>query len=195
MLSVVATAWIAAACAGPQTTIEQQWRTSNPNVGELRNVVTMCIVDDGTMKRSCEDKLAQKLARTGVRATPMYSILSSDEMKDRAAAKLKLVAAGYDGVIAMRLVSRDQELQYVPGTFDYYWGMTYDPGYLYSETVVRIETSAYSLASNQLMWSALSKTVDPDSVREGLDQVTDLAASQLQKERVIAGTPRPAPAT
>src|SRR5690606_37036085 len=99
-----------AACAGSSTTIEQQWRTSDPSVAELRNVVTWCKIPSITVRRDCEDRMAQQLASIGVRATPLYSIFDETEMKDRAAAKQKLLASGYDGVIAMRLVSRDQEL-------------------------------------------------------------------------------------
>lgn len=180
-----------AACAGPSTTIEQSWRAPDAaQLGGLRNVVTMAVTADGTLRRSAEDQMAAKLAAAGVRATPMYAVLGDAELQNREQAKAKLRTMGYDGVIALRLVSRDQELEYVPGSFDYYWGMTYDPGYLYSETVVRIETSAYSLENNRLVWSAISKTIDPDSIREGIDEVTALAASQLQKQGVVAGTPR-----
>lgn len=191
LLRAIAIGLLLAACAGPSTTIEQSWRAPDAQLGGLRNVVTMAVTSDGTLRRSTEDQMAAKLAAAGIRATPMYAVLGDAERQNRDQAKAKLRAMGYDGVIALRLVSRDQELEYVPGSFDYYWGMTYDPGYLYSETVVRIETSAYSLEDNRLVWSAISRTVDPDSIREGIDEVTALAASQLQKQGVVAGTPRP----
>lgn len=190
LLDAIVIGLLLTACAGSSTTIEQSWRAPNAQLGGLQNVVTMAATPDGTLRRSAEDQMAAKLAAAGVRATPMYTVLSDAELKNHEQAKAKLRAMGYDGVIGLRLVSRDQELEYVPGSFDYYWGMTYDPGYLYTETVVRIETSAYSLDNNQLVWSAISRTVDPDSIREGIDEVTALAATQLQKQGVVAGTPR-----
>lgn len=195
LLRVAALAWLLVACGGPSTTIEQSWRTPDARIRELRNVVTLYVSRDGTMRRSVEDAMAQKLARGGTRATPAYAVLADDELRDRQRAKAKLTAAGYDGVIAIRLVSKDQALEYVPGTFDHYWGpawsMAYDPGYLVSEIVVRVETSAYSLVDNQLAWSALSKTVDPDTPREAVDDVTTVAAAELQKQGIVATAPRP----
>lgn len=180
------------ACAGPSTTIEQAWKS--PSSTELSNVVTACMTRDGALRRTCEDDMARKLLAAGVRATPLYAALPGAEIGERDGTKAKLLAAGYDGVIALRLVSREQQIEYVPGSFDYYWDSGwwggYD-GYLYSETVVRIETSAYSLADNQLVWSALSRTVDPDTVREGIDEVAGVAANAMARQRVVAGTLRP----
>ena len=196
-LRAVAIAVIAAACGGTSTTIEQSWRTPDPRVSAMQNVVTLSLSRDGAVRRNIEDQLARKIRGNGVRATPGYLIIPDAELADRAAVREKLAAAGFDGVIAVRLVSREHQLQYVPGTWDTYWGTAwspaYDPGYLESELVVRIETSAYSLDDQKLVWSALSRTVDPASVREGIDEVTTLAASQLSKQGIVAGTPRPPP--
>ena len=42
-------------------------------------------------------------------------------------------------------------------------------------------TAAYSLTTNQLVWSALTKTVDPDSARKLLGDTSKVVASQLTK--------------
>ena len=181
---------VMAACGGASTTIEQSWTAPEARLGELRNVVTLYVSSDGAMRRTVEDAMSQQLARAGVRVTPSYTFLRDDELLDRARAKATLVAAGFDGVIGIRLVSREQELAYIPGTFDGYWGpawsAAYDPGYLVSETVVRVETSAYSLTSNQLVWSALSRTVDPNGPREVIDDITQVAATELRKQGIVA---------
>lgn len=188
LLCLTATAWSFAGC-GPSTTIEQSWRAPQAQRAAMRNVVTVCF-SDGVIRRNVEDAMAQKLARAGVRATPSYTFLSDQALQEQGPAKAKLVSAGFDGVVALRLVSREQELHYIPPTFDGYWGpgwsMAYDPGYVASELVVRVETSAYSLADDQLVWSAISRTVDPNSPREGIDQVTTVAARELQKQGVVA---------
>lgn len=179
-----------AACGGPSTTIEQSWTAPGPQVGRLQNVVTLYVSRDGTMRRSVEDAMAQKLAGAGIRAVPAYQVLTDEDLRDRERAKARLAAAGFDGVIANRLVSKETELEYVPGSFDSYWGpawsMAYDPGYVYTETVVRVETTAFSLTTNQLVWSAISKTVDPENQREVIEQVTSVAARELQKRGIVA---------
>lgn len=195
MLRLATLVVLLVACGGPSTTIEQSWRAPEARIGNMRNVVTLYLSRDGAMRRSVEDEMARKLARTGIRATPAYSILSDGDLEDRDRAKAKLVDSGFDGVIAIRLVSKETELEYVP-SFDHYWGpawsMAYGPGDVYAETVVRIETSAFSLVDNQLAWTALSRTVDPDNPRETIDEVTTIAARELEKQGVIArGQPGP----
>jgi hypothetical protein len=194
LLCLAAIAWPSTGC-GSSTKVEQTWTAPNAQAVAMRNVVTVCF-SDGTIRRTVEDEMARKLAAAGVRATPSYTLLSDQELQERGIARAKLASAGFDGVVALRLVSREQELHYIPPTFDGYWGAgwgtVYDPGYVASEMVVRVESSAYSLANDQLVWSAITKTIDPDSPRKGIDEVTTVAARELQKQGVIVAAARPA---
>jgi hypothetical protein len=194
LLCLAAIAWLSAGC-GSSTKVEQTWTAPNAQRAPLGNVVTVCF-SDGTMRRNVEDAMARKLAEAGIHATPSYTLLSDQELQQRDAAKAKLASAGFDGVVALRLVSKEHQLQYIPSTFDGYWGpgwgMAYDPGDVAIETVLRVETSAYSLTSGQLVWSEITKTVDPDSPRQGIDQVTTVAAREMQKDGILASAARPA---
>jgi len=178
-----------AACGG-STQIEQSWKAPNLPPSNLRNVVTVYISRDETMRRTVEDSMAQRLAHLGVQAVPAYSVLSDDDLKDRDRAKAKLVAGGYDGAVALRLVGKETKVVAAPPTFDGYWGMAwpgaYDPGYLSTETIVRVETNVFSLADNKLVWSALSKTVDPNTLRSAIDDVTKVVANALEKQQIVA---------
>jgi hypothetical protein len=170
--------------------MEQTWKAPNLVPNNLHNVVTVYISRDGAMRRTVEDSMAQKLRGEGVRATPAYSILNNDALKDRERAKARLQAAGYDGVVAIKLVSKNTQVEVTPGTYDGYWGPAwdgaYDPGYLTTETVVRVETSVYSLHDGKLVWSGVSKTVDPNSMSSAISDVTEVVAKALQKQQIIA---------
>src|SRR6185436_425426 len=107
---------LAAACAS--TSIEQQWRA--PQVTQLHRVATVMHSRDITVRRAAEDDMAQQLRTRGVDAVPGYRILSDQDYHDREAAKARLRAAGFDGVIVMRLAGKDTRLQYVPGNFGAY---------------------------------------------------------------------------
>jgi|MudIll2142460700_1097286.scaffolds.fasta_scaffold21730_3 hypothetical protein len=170
------------------TTIEQSWRAPDVKLEALRNVVTVYIAPDGSIRRTIEDEMASKLARKGIRATPMYTVMSEDDMLDRDRAKARLIAAGFDGVVAIRLVSKES----FASSFDDYWGSAwpsmYDPNYAFTEVVVRVETNVYSLASDELLWSALSRTIDPASSRTVVDEVTTLVAGELSTHGVVVGS-------
>lgn len=178
----------AAACGG-STTMEQTWKAPNLVPNNLHNVVTVYINRDGSMRRTVEDSMAQKLAAEGVRATPGYSVLTNDDLKDRDRVKAKLLAQGYDGVVSLRLVSKETQVEAMPATWDGYWGPAwggaYDPGYLSTETIVRVETSVYQLSNGKLVWSGLSKTVDPNSMQSTIHDVTQVVAKALQKDQIV----------
>lgn len=193
LVAIAITALTFAACA-PSTTIEQTW--TSPTVRSeppLQNVVTVFFSDNVTIRRAGEDQLARDLIRKGVNATPSYAIFQDEELSDLDAVKAKLATMGYDGVVTMRIVDRYQELDYMPPTFDGYWGSAYpyfyspgyySSGYAYTETVVRVETSAYSLRTNKLVWSALTKTYG-DEADDLIDETSRVIASQLT-ERGLA---------
>lgn len=189
---------LVAACAS--TSIEQQWRA--PQATQLHRVATVMRSSDITVRRAAEDDMAQQLRTRGVDAVPGYRILSDQDYHDREAAKARLRAAGFDGVIVMRLASKDTRLQYVPGNFGAYgyWGAgwgAWGPGYYEPETIVRIETAAYSLQNNHLVYSALSRTIDPDSVKTLVSDVSKKVANAMQKQGVVVASSNqlaPAPA-
>jgi hypothetical protein len=186
LIAITIAAITLGACGG-STTIEQSWTAPNARAERLHKVVTLFISEDGATRRAAEDKLALDLMQKGVQATPAYALLSDQELQDLNAAKQKLAQLGYDGVVTMRLVDKEHELQYMPGDFDAYWGLAwYEPGYAYTETIVRMETNAYSLRSNRLVWSALSKTVDPSGSKGLIKDVSKVVAEQLTK-RGLAG--------
>ena len=89
----------------------------------------------------------------------------------------------------MRLVSARQHVNVIPGGFNGYWGtawgMAYDPGYLETETIVRVESNAYALHSGTLLWTALSKTVDPNNTEDVISNVTAVVARELQHKHIV----------
>lgn len=193
---VVAFVFIAAvtACAGPSTTVDQVWTSPVARAEPpLQKVVTIFIADNLTMRHEGEDQLARDLAARGVTATPAYAIFRNGAKteQDLPAMKAKLREMGYDGVVTMRVVDREQQLESVPATFDAYWGYWgwgywggpgfggYSPGYVYTETVYRLETAAYSLSDGRLLWSAVTRTVDPTNADEMVEETTQIIAGEL----------------
>jgi hypothetical protein len=184
-----------AACAA-STTLEQTWTTPTvANQPPLQKVVTVFSSDNVTIRRSGEDQLARDLRAKGVDAMPSYAVLRESEKPESDAVKSKLLAMGYDGIVTMRIVERYQELEYMPSSFGGYWGYGYpyfyyspgfySPGYAYTETVVRVETNAYSLRTNQLVWSGLTKTRG-DEADKLIDDTSRVIARQLTRRGLAA---------
>jgi hypothetical protein len=175
---------IAAASCGSTATIESSWRA--PSTPQLTNVVTLSPAPDGALRRSAEDKLAQQLTRHGVHAVPGYTVVNDQDLANHDQIVTTLRGQGFDGVVSMRLLDARQQLDVEPGFDDYWgnaWGATVVP-----ETVVRIQVSAYSLASKKLVFSALSKSVDPGSASQAIGDVSKVATDKLAQEHVVAPT-------
>jgi hypothetical protein len=186
-MKLLALAMVAMIACGSSTSIEQSWKPPGGHA-ELRKVATVMLWKDQAVKRSTEDKLAARLRKSGIDAVPGYTVLSPEDARDPQLARQRLQSEGFDGAIVMRVVGKEQENYYVPPTYTGYWGGAWYPvggGYVESQTIVRVETAAYSLSDGQLVYSALSKTTDPDSVPALINSVTDKVASALQKERVV----------
>lgn len=189
-MTLALAAGMVAACAGPQTTLDNEWMSpAARQQPPLKKVATIFLSPNQTMRHSGEDQLARDLYQTGVQATPGYMIFGDNPQDlDLESMKAKLRQMGYDGVVTLRVVDRQQDVESVPATFDYYWGYwgpsyygTYWPGYTYTETVYRLEAAAYSLRTGQLVWSGLTKTVDPSSAHDLVGQTSEVVASQLVK--------------
>ena len=65
------------------------------------------------------------------------------------------------------------------------WGAAYDPGYLRTDKIVRVETNIYSLAEDKLIWSGVSETFDPSSTGSMVDQIATAAAAELRSRGLL----------
>jgi hypothetical protein len=193
-LTWASTALVLVACAS-STGLVAKWK--DPTVTNIRfqKVLALAVTKDATLRRAIEDELVRQIPR----AIPSYSVLSDEELRDVAAAKAKVKAAGFDGAAVFRVVSAEQQTTYVPGTvwytgpsygsfwgyYDMGWGAVYDPGYLQTDQIVTVETLVYSLEQDKLVWAARSQTMNPGSVQTLVKDVVDAVAKEMKAEQLI----------
>jgi hypothetical protein len=116
--------------------------------------------------------------------------VDSDGRLDKGAKKIianKLKAAGVDGALVIVLKDIENSLSYVPGPYLYrpaigtygfsgYYGGMYNnmnsgvynqtPGYYVQNSNYEVTANFYSVANDQLLWSALSGTMNPSSLAD-----------------------------
>ena len=184
--------WLAA-CAS--TTITESWK--DPGVGriEFKKVLAMAISADTTLRHIAEDEMVRQMP--GVEAVASYTILTEEDSQDLEKAKAKVTAAGFDGVVTMRLVKSEQQVTPIPGAYPtaypwfwgyygYAWPTVYDPGYLRTDTIVQVETKVYSLKDDRLVWTGLSETFNPRDAQDLVRGVAQAVATDLRKQGLIA---------
>ena len=187
------------ACANTTTTFTSTWK--DPSAAAVtpvgKTVAAVFVTRNESSRRAAEDTLAADLTARGAHGIPSYTLLPNDQHADAEAARAKLKEAGADGVVVMRVVGKDQQLTYTPGTafpsyyngFGPYWGYgwhtVYEPGYLETDTLVSVETLVYSLVQDKLLWGGTSRTTNPANLNALIKEVAYTTSQEMTKEGVL----------
>jgi hypothetical protein len=177
------------------TRLAATWKEPGAGTIHFRQPIVVFVSKDNVFRRVMEDKMASHFAN----AVPSYRVLTNNDIGDGTKVLHQLDEAGYDGAIIMDVVNVANVVTYTPGTYwygpPYYsfagywgnaWGYPYDPGYVYNNVVVSIETQIYNLRNDKLIWAARSETTDPKSVTKLGDSVLRHVMQELRKEGLVA---------
>jgi hypothetical protein len=176
-----------AACAS--TSLVESWKA--PGAGPLRfnKVLALAIVKDESVRRVAEDALQATLK--SVRAEPSYRVLEGANVADGEQLKEmkgRLQQDGFDGVVALRMVSSQQQASWTPIVIplEAFWGTGSPAAEMSVETVARVEIKLYSLSDDKLIWSGCSETHDPKNAEQLVQEVVAAAGRELRKQGLIS---------
>lgn len=188
----------AGACVGASTTFDSTWKAPDVEAIEFSRVMALSIGRDDGQRRTIEDRIVATIVANGrADAVPAYSLLTEADTRDTAAARSKVEAARVDGLVTVRLVGTSSEQRLVSGApmpyyyaqpwgyYGYGYGMAYSPSYLVTDTEVQIETNIYSLKENRLLWSARTRTLNPESVNQFVDEVARAVGDELRRQGLL----------
>ncbi|MNE46884.1 hypothetical protein D3C80_1412540 [compost metagenome] len=106
----------------------------------------------------------------------------------------------------MRLVSKEKEVNYVPGTYTgmYYGGFDgmytgmygygfgnwygmyspnfYDPGYYQETTSYMVETNVFSLKQNKLIWTGTTESQYVTDLGQTVDAIMQAVVKEMRKD-------------
>jgi hypothetical protein len=165
-----------------------------------QKVVAAVLLKDESNRRLAEDRLAQQIAARGAQGRTLYSLVPGPIAGNEQEARAALEAAGVKGVIVMRPINVDKKVRitepYEEQSYASLWGGYYGYGFALSyssprestvseTTVVYVETLVYSLEQNKLVWAGRSKTTNPETLAELIEELSVAATSELQKEGLI----------
>lgn len=182
------------------TSFNSKWRApdAEPVTMNGQKVAAVVMISNLTARRPAEDALAREISKRGGVGIPAYTIVPDDQIMDLESSKRLLAEAGIEGVISMRVVSRDQQTTQVGGGWQsgpyygsftnywgYGWGTVYDPGYLQTDTIVSVETLVYSFRQDKLLWAAMSETMNPSRAESLVKELAGRVAGELEKEGLL----------
>jgi hypothetical protein len=180
------------------TKLVDSWKSPDVEKFRFKKILVVAIAKDPSMRHDAEERLREIIGKD--RTVPSSEMFPTvDPPPDREQAKAKIAEAGCDGVVIMRAVSSTAKTSVIPGSIEYdqiyddfwgYWGQVYTTrwaeGYEERDTAIKVETLVYDLAKDKLVWSGVSNTKNPGSVRNLVLGVADAVGKQMKKEKLIA---------
>lgn len=195
-----------AACAG-STKLVNSWKAPDAapltvKQGDL--VIAMVMSKEETTRRTGEDLLGEELRQRGLRPIQSFTLIPTDQVDDKEKAAALIQDSGAVALIAMRPIAVNKQQTFVPPSYvgpggpyggwgpyyGYGWGAAYTPGYVVTDTIVRIETLVFDLKQNKLVWAGQSETTNPDRLDQFMRDLVKAIGDDMRRKGVIA-----APAT
>ena len=185
-----------AACSG--TRLSDVWRDPSYAAGPFHQVAVFVLGADPAVQRLAEDEVVRRLPMS-TRGISGSGMMPEAERGDIDKARDRLRAGGYDGVMIARLVGVEGprpwasgSLQEVPVSYrtlsNYYvtsYQETEKTSLLQRPTVVRVQMNLYAVATEALVWSASSRTFNPEATRDVAGDVGKIAVEELQKAGIL----------
>ncbi len=189
----------AAACATTNFTSTWTEPTAQP-LDRTKKVATVMMSERDALRRSAEVAMANEVRRRGVEAIESYTVLPGEAARDTARARQVLAEQGVDAVLVMRVVGKDQQISYTPGTsmyvggpyygstwgyWGYGWGAAYSPGYMTTDQIVSVESLVYSVSQGKLLWAGQSETTNPEDLESFVNELVSAVGAELRKNGLI----------
>jgi hypothetical protein len=194
-------------CCNPSTYLTGSWKTPDPLPKQYTSVLVTALTNNTIVKATLENDMALILTKSvtvikGIDEFPP-DIYGTDSSRINIMNKVKNKTV--DCILTISILSEETETRYVPGTDPYYppvhpyynnfWGYYnysqprfQDQGYYVQNKVYFIETNLYDISTEKLIWSAQSRTYDPDNLESFSKEYADIITMKLQADGVIGGT-------
>lgn len=192
-------------CMTTSTVITGSWE--KPDVDQnYDNIMVAALVPSIHVRSMIEMQMVENLNKKDVDASQSSDILPPRFIEDIDRKREILDAIknnGSDGILTVTLIDKETETRYVPGASPYapyprfgfygtFWGyynhwypFFYDRGYYATESIYFIETNLYDAETENLIWSAQSRTYEPASIGTFSEDLARAVVKQLSEENLI----------
>lgn len=193
--ALIMSAFLLAACASTPTTrtvVTGTWKADNYNK-KLSNFLVISLSDEPGIRGKFESIVVNRLEKEGLHAVASSVIMPADEAINRETVKAAMAGKGFDGVLVSRLLGVEQGAVYVPPAPDTSFESSFNPvppivtspGYVEHRSVISLQIDLYDPASEHLVWSLKSQTVNPNNVTDVMSGVSDSIVTDLRTKGLI----------
>ena len=182
------------------TKVTSVWMDSKKAGTSYNDILIIGIAEEEHNRRLFEEQFTAQLNAAGVESEVSYRALPEGTTINRETVTAAIKGKDIDAVIVTHMVSVEEEtvyrqnMDYRP-TYGYYNGLynyyphvnnyVQQPGYYTTHDVVILETNLYEVKSEELVWSAQSRSFAPESAKEVIDELVNLVIKDLKEKGLI----------
>jgi hypothetical protein len=172
-------------CASTKVTGE--WKDPNLTSKQFKNILVMGIAKQPKNRRLYEDEFVRQLQAKGVMAISSHTIISHENMWDRATIVQTIANKGFDGVIITRVVDFKARQQYYDVNMHDYYNRSYH--YRVRSTTDQqkfsFESNLYDAITEQLVFSVSSNTYAQENINKRLDSYITTVLNKLVQNNLL----------
>jgi hypothetical protein len=161
--------------------------------GPFRKLLVVGLGASEGGRAAFENAVADRLAAQGVLGVASSGLIASEADVTREALRGWVERDGYDAVLVTRLADVKRETSYQPPTYtDFYgyWGhygsYVTSPGYVLETTTLLVESTLFDAATAKVVYSAESRSFQPDSRDEVIHELVPLVVGDLTERGLLA---------
>jgi len=183
---------MASILACSSTRLESTWSDRSYTGGPFHKlmIIGLGATEDG--RAAFENAVADALLAQGVTGVSSTGYFASAQEMTRDAVRAWVERDGYQGVLVARLVDVEHRQYAVPPTYTDLWGywgyygtvMT-SPGYVENRTTLLVDVDLFDAATGKVVYTAESKSFDPDSREAVIRELTALLVKDLTKRGLL----------
>jgi hypothetical protein len=174
------------------TTVFGAWKADNYNK-QFSSFLVISLSDEPGIRGKFESIMVNRLEKEGLHVVASSDIMAADEEINRGTVKAAMADKSIDGVLVSRLLGVERDAIYVPPSPDNSLETTFNrtvpivtsPGYVEHRSVITLQIDLYDTASEHLVWSLRSQTVNPPNVTEVFDKLSNAVVENLRSEGLI----------
>jgi hypothetical protein len=182
------------ACA--TTSLQSTWK--NPAAAPLnlkgKKVAVLVVTDEEALRYATEEEASREISAHGAVGVPAHRLVPQAQIRDKERARAIFERDGIKAVVVVRQVAKEKALSGSiwsnPG-YSSFWGPGFwgggggVDGYLRTDTILIVETLAYSLEQNQLVWASQSQTMNPTQVGAFVRELSKTLGTEMEKQGLL----------
>ena len=178
------------------TSLEDSWKEPDHDRSYSKPLI-IGVSDSQQNRQIFEKQFVKKINEYQAEAVPSYTLISSKQKINRETVVETVRGTDIDAVLVTYLVSAEYEMKYheSPVNAGYSGSSETDMmmsstiiskrGRSRSEEIISLKTDLFDVSRKQLVWSAQTETVGPESIDHTIIEVTDLLVKQLVDDGLI----------